>query len=57
MLAKKISDFEILNRAIKPFPNWWKLDVNRPSSAAFKDSRGVSVDRDGGRNQSHIIMN
>ncbi|MFN3998814.1 hypothetical protein [Algoriphagus sp.] len=50
-----IKDEELLYRAIKPFPNWWKEKENRPSSAAFKDSRGVSVDRDAGRPESQII--
>ncbi|EKB48520.1 hypothetical protein B879_02861 [Cecembia lonarensis LW9] len=56
MLPQNISDEEILFRAIKPFPNWWKVDINRPSSAAFKDSRGVSVDRDAGRQSSRVVQ-
>ena len=31
------------------------LDGNRITSAAFKDSGGVSVDRDGGRNEGECI--
>ena len=27
MLPQNISDEEILFRAIKPFPNWWKFDI------------------------------
>lgn len=50
-----IKDEELLYRAIKQFPNWWKAKENRPSSAAFKDSLGVSVDRDANRNESEII--
>ncbi len=57
MLPIEIKNEEALYRAIKPFPNWWKTDTNRPSSAAFKDSRGVSVDRDGGRLPSEIVRN
>lgn len=49
MLNDFIEDNELLFRAIKPFPNWWKVEINRPSSAAFKDSNGVSVDRQGSR--------
>jgi hypothetical protein len=50
-----IKDEELLFRAIKPFPNWWKEKENRPSSAAFKDSMGVSVDRDAERENAEII--
>ncbi|MCH7413207.1 hypothetical protein MM213_06920 [Belliella sp. R4-6] len=55
MLQNYISDQEILYRAIKPYPNWWKAEINRPSSAAFKDSRGVSVDRDFARPPEQVI--
>lgn len=50
-----IKDEELLYRAIKPYPNWWKEKEKRPSSAAFKDSLGVSVDRDAKRDESEII--
>lgn len=33
----------------------WNFAENRPSSAAFKDSQGVSVDRDGGRSQDVCV--
>lgn len=55
MLKEHIEDEERLFRAIKPFPSWWKFDVNRPSSAAFKDSLGVSVDRQGVREINQVI--
>ena len=55
MLDEEINDDEILYRAIKPFPNWWDSENNRPTSAAFKDSRGVSVDRQGTRNEPEAI--
>lgn len=55
MLDKKIPDTEKLYRVVKTYPNWWKLSTNRPSSAVFKDSNGVSVDRQGDRNQNDII--
>jgi hypothetical protein len=35
----------------------WKPEFNRPSSALFKDSKGVSVDRDGNRPENQIIAN
>ncbi|WP_144603642.1 hypothetical protein [Algoriphagus algorifonticola] len=50
-----IKDEEILYRAVKSYSNWWKEKENRPSSAAFKDSRGVSVDRDFGKEESDIV--
>jgi len=55
MLSPYLSDDEILYRAVKPFPNWWKPEVNKPSSAVFKDSRGVSVDRDAGRLSAEVV--
>lgn len=55
MTDNYIKDEERLFRVIKSFPNWWKFDVNRPSSAAFKDSNGVSVDRQGTRNIDQVI--
>jgi hypothetical protein len=55
MLSPYLSDDEILYRAVKPFPNWWKPEENKPSSAVFKDSRGVSVDRGAGRPSSEAV--
>ena len=55
MLNKEINEDEILYRAIKTFPNWWDFENNRPTSAAFKDSRGVSVDRQGARNETEVV--
>lgn len=55
MLSPYLSDDEILYRAVKPFPNWWKPELNKPSSAVFKDSRGVSVDRDAGRSNTEVV--
>jgi hypothetical protein len=42
-----IGDEEYLYRGI--IQEFWDYENNRPSSASFKDSLGVSVDRDGGR--------
>lgn len=53
MLPTEISDSETLFKAIKPINHLWKEGV--PSSAAFKDSKGLSVDRDGGRSKSECI--
>lgn len=33
----------------------WDYEKARPSSATFKDSNGISVDRDGGRSESECI--
>ncbi|OQY03451.1 MAG: hypothetical protein B6I20_05055 [Bacteroidetes bacterium 4572_117] len=48
MLDELISDDEFLFRGIIHIN--WDFNHDRPSSATFKDSFGVSVDRDGGRN-------
>jgi hypothetical protein len=55
MLPSIVNDDELLYRAITRIPHLWKNEQNRPSSAAFKDSKGVSVDRDGEREESEII--
>ena len=48
---------EILYRAIKPIPTMWKTIDNKrvPSSAVFKDSKGVSVDRQSNRKDETAI--
>ena len=56
MLPPDIDDQELLYRGVIRKPNFWKSKENRPSSAAFKDSNGVSVDRDGSRESSEIIL-
>lgn len=55
MLSNDIQSQEELYRAVKRSkPNW--LEGNHiPSSAMFKDANGVSVDRDGGRDEEEII--
>lgn len=50
-----VSPEELLYRAVKPIPVYWK--DGRITSALFKDSKGVSVDRDGGRSSENIISN
>ena len=54
MNPKLVEDNEILHRALKPNPNFWSTKDNRPSSALFKDSKGVSVDRSGCRSENEI---
>lgn len=48
-----IQDEEFLFRGVIEIN--WDYENNRPSSAAFKDSYGVSVDRDGGRVETDCI--
>ncbi|KAA0548478.1 hypothetical protein FZW96_07860 [Bacillus sp. BGMRC 2118] len=50
-----ISTEEKLFRKVITNPNFWKTEEGRPSSALFKDSLGVSVDRDGGRDRETIV--
>lgn len=49
----EIQESEILYRAIHP--NHWNYEEDRPTSALFKDRRGVSVDRDGNRNETEAV--
>ena len=49
MLSNEFPPEEQLFRAIKSFPQWWDNEADRPTSAAFKDSMGCSIDRQGGR--------
>jgi len=53
-LKKHIPDKEYLYRGVIMQPNFWNFERNRPSSAVFKDSSGVSVDREGKRNENDI---
>lgn len=52
-LASHIDDEEYLYRGIRELS--WDYDNNRPSSATFKDSKGVSVDRDNFREEKDCI--
>jgi hypothetical protein len=54
MLPSEIGDGEGLFRGVPRDPKMWKALDDRPSSAAFKDSNGASVDRDGGRTAEAI---
>lgn len=55
-MKEPIRSEEILYRAVKPKPVFWK-EGGRVTSALFKDSKGVSVDRDGGRSTEEVISN
>ena len=52
-MDENIEDGEYLYRGV--VESCWNYAENRPSSAAFKDSQGVSVDRDGGRNNDECV--
>jgi len=54
MLDDVVNDDEYLFRGV--VKNNWDILNNRPSSAAFKGSTGVSVDRDGERNETDCIQ-
>lgn len=55
MLSQQFENSEELYRRIPNRPSHWKSD-RTPSSAAFKDSRGLSVDRGGARSEDEIIQ-
>lgn len=52
-LNSYIDDDEFLYRGV--IDAFWDYENSRPSSAAFKDSKGVSVDRDGYRELEDCI--
>ena len=45
--SNEFKNGETLLRGINNHPDFWKINENRPSSAAFNDSKGVSVNRTG----------
>jgi len=51
-----IQDDELLHRAIKPKPQFWNTKTDTVSSALFKDSKGVSVDRNSNRTNEEIKL-
>lgn len=48
-----ISDDELLFRGV--IEKFWDYEKNRPSSAIFKDSKGVSVDRSYDRTEAECL--
>lgn len=52
-LGKEIDNDEFLYRGI--IEKFWDYSNNRPSSAAFKDSKGISVDRQGLRDEKLCV--
>ena len=55
MLSNDIQAHEQLYRAVKRSRPDWLDSSNRPTSAMFKDADGVSVDRDGTREEPEIF--
>jgi len=53
MLNDEIEDSEFLYRGVVTQNRDFEND--RPTSATFKDSKGVSVDRDGGREDKYCV--
>lgn len=47
---------EKLFRAIIPIDAFWDEEKNRPTSGAFKDNKGLSVDRQGNRNNKEAVL-
>lgn len=54
-MQSEITSDEILYRAVSINPSFWKGE--RITSALFKDSKGVSVDRAGGRSSDSMLLN
>lgn len=52
-IPEEIDDNEFLYRGVTIFN--WDEENNRPSSATFKDSRGVSADRDYNRDKDTCV--
>lgn len=54
-LSDEIEGSETLYRAIPSKPNFWDAEENCPTSAVYKDKRGLSVDRCGQRTDKDLI--
>ncbi len=52
-----IHNDEILHKAIKSKPQFWNTKTDSISSALFKDSQGVSVDRNANRSDEEVKYN
>lgn len=50
-----IKNDEFLNRALLPYPELWNTEKGRPTSALFKDKKGMSVDRDKNRDTADVV--
>jgi hypothetical protein len=56
MMRSEFSSEEKLYRKIRPLEAFWDKERNRPTSGAFKDKRGLSVDRQGDRDDREAIQ-
>lgn len=54
-MQETFNDHERLYRKVIRKPDYWKTELGRPTSAVFKDSKGCSVDRDGGREDGEVV--
>lgn len=55
MLDPDFDDNEALFRAVGVQPSFWDEEKRRPSSGAFKDAKGLSVDRQAQRTKEESI--
>lgn len=55
MLDNNFQPDELLYRIINPKSSFWDEEKNRPSSGAFKEKEGLSVDRLGQRTEDEAI--
>jgi len=53
--GKEFYDSETALRGVKNKPDFWDIEKNRPTSAVFKDSKGLSVNRTGENKKYYII--
>jgi hypothetical protein len=51
----RVEPQERLYRGVPGYPQMWKAAEDWPSSALFKDSKGVSVDREGKRRPEEVV--
>ena len=54
-MQENISQKEILYRAVKRSKPSWLDNNGKPTSAMYKDTGGISVDRDGGRDVDSVV--
>jgi hypothetical protein len=52
--ANEFYETETLLRGVNKNPNFWNNERNRPTSAIFKDSKGISVNRTGENKKYYI---
>lgn len=55
MELNDFTDDEKLFRAVRPWDRYWSKKTNRPSTAAFKDKAGLSVERGYDRDDAKVV--